>query len=258
MEEKKEEKKEAEEVQAAPEEVKEIEKVLTEEEVVATEEIKPVVPSPLEKWQPRTSLGKEVFEGKITDIEEIFKSGKIIKEPEIVDKLLPNLKSEIILIGGRTGKGGGAQRIPVKITATMHKSGRRFVTSAFSVVGNEDGLVGIGKGTAPEPRDAIAKSIQKAKLNLIKIKRGCGSWECGCGEEHSIPFKVEGKCGSVRVVLMPAPKGVGIVADDESKKIFRLAGIKDVWVKTFGNTSMRINLITAIYNALKKLYVYER
>jgi len=119
-------------------------------------------------------------------------------------------------------------------------------------------LVGIGKGTAPEPRDAIAKSVQKAKLNIIKVKRGCGSWECGCGEPHSIPFKVEGKCGSVRVVLMPAPKGVGIVADDESKKIFRLAGIKDVWVKTFGNTSMRINLITAIYNALKKLYIYER
>ena len=242
---------------AAPEEVKEIEKVPTEEEVPA-EEIKVVAPSPLEKWKPRTSLGKEVFEGKITDIEEIFKSGRIIREPEIVDKLLPNLKSEIILIGGRTGKGGGAQRIPVRITATMHKSGRRFTTSAFSVVGNEDGLVGIGKGTAPEPRDAIAKSVQKAKLNIIKIKRGCGSWECGCGEPHSIPFKVEGKCGSVRVVLMPAPKGVGIVADDEAKKIFRLAGIKDVWVKTFGNTSMRINLITAIYNALKKLYIYER
>jgi small subunit ribosomal protein S5 len=171
---------------------------------------------------------------------------------------LPNLKSEVILIGGRTGKGGGAQRIPVRITATMHKSGRRFTTSAFSVVGNEDGLVGIGKGKAPEPRDAIAKSVQKAKLNIIKVKRGCGSWECECNEPHSIPFKVEGKSGSVRVVLMPAPKGVGIVADEEAKKIFKLAGIKDVWVKTFGNTSMRINLITAIYNALKKLYVYER
>jgi small subunit ribosomal protein S5 len=242
---------------AAPEEVKEMEKVPTEEEVPA-EEIKLVVPSPLEKWKPRTSLGKEVFEGKVKDIEEIFKSGKIIKEPEIVDMLVPNLKSEVILIGRRTGKGGGAQRIPVKITATMHKSGRRFTTSAFSVVGNEDGLVGIGKGKAPEPRDAIAKSIQKAKLNLIKVERGCGSWECGCGEKHSIPFKTEGKSGSVRVVLMPAPKGVGIVADDESKKIFRLAGIKDVWVKSFGNTSMRINLITAIYNALKNLYTYNR
>ncbi|MEM5829641.1 MAG: 30S ribosomal protein S5 [Candidatus Aenigmatarchaeota archaeon] len=246
------------EEEAPKEEERKIEKIPTEEEVPTGEEVKLVVPTPLEKWVPRTSLGKEVFEGKITNIEEIFKAGKIIREPEIIDKLLPNLKSEIILIGRRTGKGGGAQRIPIRITATMHKSGRRFKASAFSVVGNEDGIVGVGKGAAPEPRDAIAKAIQRAKLNLIKIKRGCGSWECGCGEEHSIPFKVEGKSGSVRVVLMPAPKGVGIVADDESKKILRLAGIKDVWVKTFGNTSMRINLITAIYNALKNLYIYER
>ncbi|MEM5766497.1 MAG: 30S ribosomal protein S5 [Candidatus Aenigmatarchaeota archaeon] len=249
---------EAKEAEAPKEEIKEIEKLPTEEEVSVGEEIKVVMPSLLEKWKPRTGLGREVFEGKITSIEEILKAGRIIREPEIIDKLLPNIKSEIILIGGRTGKGGGAQRIPVRITAKMHKSGRRFTTSAFSVVGNEDGLVGIGKGVAPEPRDAITKSVQKAKLNLIKVKRGCGSWECGCGEEHSIPFKVEGKSGSVRVVLMPAPKGVGIVADDEAKKIFRLAGIKDVWVKTFGNTSMRINLITAIYNALKRLYIYER
>lgn len=243
----------------AEEEVKEIEKVPTEEEVpAAPEEIKAIAPTALEAWQPRTSLGKEVFEGKITDIEDVLKSGRRITEPEIVDKLVPNLKNEIILIGGRAGKGGGAQRIPVRMTAAMHRSGRRFTTSALAVVGNEDGLVGMGRGSALEARDAIAKSIQKAKLRLIKIKRGCGSWECGCGEQHSIPFKITGKSGSVRVTLMPAPKGIGFVADDESKKILRLAGIKDVWVKTFGSTSTRINLISAIYDALKKLYIYER
>ncbi|MEM7818639.1 MAG: 30S ribosomal protein S5 [Candidatus Aenigmatarchaeota archaeon] len=231
---------------------------MVEEEKIEEELSKVEVVSPLEKWQPKTSLGKEVFEGKITDIEEIFKSGRRITEPEIVDKLLPNLKSELILIGGRTGKGGGIQRIPVKITATMHKSGRRFKMTAFVVVGNEDGIVGIGKGAAPEARDAITKAIQKAKLNLIKIKRGCGSFECSCEELHSIPFKIEGKCGSVRAVLLPAPKGVGLVASDEAKKILRLAGIKDVWVNTFGNTSTRMNLIGAIFDALKKLYVYER
>jgi small subunit ribosomal protein S5 len=224
-----------------------------EEEKIEEELPKVEVVSALEKWKPKTSLGKEVFEGKITDIEEIFKSGRKITEPEIVDKLLPNLKNELILIGGRTGKGGGIQRIPVKITATMHKSGRRFTATAFVVVGNEDGIVGVGKGSAPETRDAITKAIQKAKLNLIKVKIGCGSFE-----PHSIPFKVEGKSGSVRAVLMPAPKGVGLVASDEAKKILRLAGIKDVWVKTFGNTSTRMNLIKAIFNALKNLYMYER
>lgn len=212
----------------------------------------------LARWIPKTRLGKEVFEKKITDIDEILKSGVQIKESEIVDQLVPNMKNELILIGGRTGKGGGIQRIPVKITATMHKSGRRFTTNAFVVVGNEDGIVGIAKGSAVESRDSIEKSIKKAKLRIMRIKRGCGHWECSCGQPHTIPFKTEGHSGSVTVQLFPAPKGVGLVADDSSKKIFRLAGIKDVWVKTFGNTSARTNLITAIFDAMKKLYVYER
>jgi small subunit ribosomal protein S5 len=212
----------------------------------------------LAKWVPKTRLGKEVFEKKITDIDEILKSGNQIKESEIVDQLVPNMKNELILIGGRRGKGGGVQRIPVKITATMHKSGRRFTTNAFVVVGNEDGIVGIAKGSAIESRDSIEKSIKKAKLKIMRIKRGCGHWECSCGQPHTIPFKTEGHSGSVKVQLMPAPKGVGLVADDQSKKIFKLAGIKDIWVKTFGNTSARINLISAIFDALKKLYVYER
>lgn len=234
-------------------EKEELEKIPIPEEIPV-----PKVEVPLEKWVPKTELGRQVFEGKITDVEEIFKSGKKIIEPEIIDRLVPNLKNELVLIGGRAGKGGGVQRIPIKITAKMTKSGRRFNYSVFIVVGNEDGLVGISKGTSSETRVAIDKGIKRAKLNLIKIKRGCGSWECGCKTEHSIPFKVTGKTGSVRVKLFPAPKGVGLVADDESKKIFRLAGIKDIWVKTFGNTSSRINLISAIFDALKKLYVYER
>ncbi|MEM7821202.1 MAG: 30S ribosomal protein S5 [Candidatus Aenigmatarchaeota archaeon] len=227
-----------------------------EAEVEELPSVKPEVS--LEAWVPKTTLGKKVLNGDISNIDDILNSGEKIMEAEIIDKLVPNLKDEIIMIGGRTGKGGGIERIPIRITAKMHRSGRRFKMNAFVVVGNEDGLVGIGKASAPEARDAINKAIKKAKLNIIRVKRGCGSWECGCGEEHSIPFKTEGKAGSVRVILMPAPKGVGLVADDESKKILRLAGIKDVWVKSFGNTGMRINLISAIFDAFKKLYIYER
>jgi len=212
----------------------------------------------LANWVPKTSLGKAVMEGKITNIDQILSSGKRILEPEIVDKLLPNLKSELILIGGRTGKGGGIQRIPIRITARMTKSGRRFKMSALVVVGNENGYVGIGKGKSVDARKAVDKAVRNAKLNIMKIKRGCGSWECGCGGEHSIPYKVEGKSGSVRVTLLPAPKGVGLVAPDEAKKILSLAGIKDVWMRSRGDTSTRINLIRAIFNALKKLYEYER
>jgi small subunit ribosomal protein S5 len=230
-------------------------------EVVPVEEVEVPevkVETAIDKWKPKTKLGKEVFEGKIIDIDEILKSGMKISEPEIVDKLIPDIKNDLIFIGGRTGKGGGIQRIPIKITAIMKRSGRRFTTNAFVVVGNEDGLVGIGKGSAVEARNSIEKAIRKAKMNLIRVKRGCGHWECGCDTPHSIRFKTYGKSGSVKVYIMPAPKGVGLVAGDETKKILKIAGIKDAYVKTFGNTSMRINLITAVYDALKKLYIYEK
>ena len=57
---------------------------------------------------------------------------------------------------------------------------------------------------------------------------------------------------------MPAPKGVGLVADNETKKLLKLAGIKDIWVRTFGNTSNRINLISAVFDALKNLHAYDK
>ncbi len=212
----------------------------------------------LENWKPRTSLGKSVMNLEITNIEEILSSGKQIREPEIVDKLIPNIKNEIILIGGRKGKGGGRQRIPIKTNATVTKSGRRFTMNAFAVVGNGDGIIGIGKGSSPESRYAVNKSINKAKLNLLVVNRGCGSWECGCDIGHSIPYKTKGKTGSVKVELLPAPKGVGLVCGDEIKKVFRLAGVKDIWVKSYGNTGMRINFVSAVFDALKNLNIYKR
>jgi small subunit ribosomal protein S5 len=232
-------------------EVKQIQAVPVPEEVPRTK-----FDTALDKWVPKTRIGKDVFSGKITSIDDVLNLGLPIRESEIVDKLVPEIKNEIILIGGRTGKGGGIQRIPVKITAKMHRSGRRLASSSFAVVGNENGLVGVGKGNAIEARDAIGKAIQRAKMNIIRIKMGCGSWECKCGTKHSIPLKTIGKSGSVRVELLPAPKGVGLVAENEAKKILRLAGIKDVWVRTSGNTSARINLVSAIFDALKKLYIY--
>jgi small subunit ribosomal protein S5 len=102
----------------------------------------------LDKWVPKTKIGKDVFSGKIKSIDEVLDLGLPLRESEIIDKLIPEIKNEVILIGGRTGKGGGIQRIPVKITAKMHRSGRRLASSAFVVVGNENGLVGVGKGNA--------------------------------------------------------------------------------------------------------------
>ena len=115
------------------------------------------------------------------------------------------------------------------------------------------GYVCIGRGKAKETRPAREKAVRKAKLNIIKIKTGCGSWSCNCKEPHSVPFKVSGKCGSVHVQLVPAPKGTSLCCEDECKKLMTLAGIKDVYIKIVGNSRAKINLITASFLALKKL-----
>ena len=87
----------------------------------------------------------------------------------------------------------------------------------------------------------------------MKIKRGCGSWKCGCGEPHTLPFTIEGKCGSVRIRFFPAPKGTGLRSEHECAKILKLAGVTDVWSKTFGKTATKLNLIKASIAALRQL-----
>jgi small subunit ribosomal protein S5 len=220
-------------------------------EVVVEEKEKPREAKP--GWIPKTQLGQRVLKGEFKTIEDVLKTGQLILEPEIVDYLVPDLKNEIIYIGGSPGKGGGIRRTATRRTVRMHKSGRRFKLSSVMVVGDERGVAGIGKASSREHKTAIEKALEQAKLNIIRVKKGCGSWECGCGEDHSIPFKTQASCGSVKVTLMPAPKGVGIVASDPVKKALKLAGVKDIWVKTSGNTHARSNLIYAVFQALKNL-----
>ncbi|HLD48911.1 MAG TPA: 30S ribosomal protein S5 [archaeon] len=203
-------------------------------------------------WKPKTEVGMKVFEGTITNIDEIFSSGKKISEPEIADRLL-TLKSEIIFIGGSPGKGGGIKRTTTRRTVRMHRSGRRYKVSALVVVGDSNGHIGIGKASAVEHSVAIEKATQAAKLNIIPVKRGCGSWECGCKEGHSIPVSINGKSGSVNIALKPAPKGVGLCVNDEAKKMMRLAGINDIWCSSFGDTRSRVNYAFALFKAFKKI-----
>ena len=207
----------------------------------------------MEDWVPKTKLGKMVMSGEIKSIEEIFEKGMRIREPEIVDMLVPDLKSEIIYVGGSPGKGGGIRRTPTRRTARMHKSGRRFTASAMVVVGNGNGLIGVGFAKSNDNSEAIEKATRNAKLNIIPVRRGCGSWECTCGKPHSLEFKAVGKAGSVKVELLPAPQGLGLCVPDEMKKVMKLAGIKDVWMKSLGNTGARINFTMAIYEALRAM-----
>lgn len=193
----------------------------------------------LEQWVPRTRLGKMILEGRITSIEEVFMGGLRIKEPQIVDTLLPDLQEEVININ-----------LVQKQTDAGEKS--RF--KAIVAVGNRDGYIGLGSGKANQVRTAIEKAAADARLKLIPVRRGCGSWECGCGRPHSVPFQIEGKCGGVRIIIVPGPRGLGLVASEVAKIILNLAGIKDCWTRSYGSTRTVPSFAYAVFDALKNTY----
>jgi small subunit ribosomal protein S5 len=204
-------------------------------------------------WAPKTEVGKLVKSGKITNIDTVLDAGKKILEIEVIDLLLPNAQSELLLIGQSKGKFGGGQRRVFRQTQKKTREGNKPSFSTVAVVGNNNGYVGLGYGKAKETVPAREKAFRNAKLNIFKIRRGAGSWEDASTEPHSIPFAVEGRCGSVRLKLMPAPKGTGLCIEKECAKILKLAGIKDVWSKTIGQTKTKMNTIAACERALRKL-----
>ncbi|MBU1201680.1 MAG: 30S ribosomal protein S5 [Nanoarchaeota archaeon] len=205
-----------------------------------------------ETWISKTELGQKVQNKEIIDIDEILTKGQVILESQIVDKLL-DLETELLLIGQAKGKFGGGQRRVFRQTQKKTKEGNKPKFTTLAVVGDKNGHIGIGRGKAKETVLAREKAIRKAKLNLFVIRRGSGSWESRSDEPHSIPFKVEGKCGSVTIKLMPAPKGTGLCIEKECAKILQLAGVQDIWSKTYGQTKNKINLINALESALRKL-----
>ncbi len=192
--------------------------------------------NPLDSWVPKTRLGRMVFEGQITSIYEIFEEGYRIKEVEIVDVLVPELRDDVV---------------DINLVQKQTDAGERSRFRAVVAMGNDDGLIGVGIGKAPRVRNAIEKGIRDAKMKLYPIRRGCGSWECDCGEPHSVPFKVSGKSGSVVMTLIPGSKGLGLVAGDIAKRVLTLAGVKDCWSKSIGATQTTVSFSLATFEALK-------
>ncbi len=190
-------------------------------------------------WVPKTRLGALVSEGKITSLEEIFESGQKIKESEIVKRLVPDMKTNVVSVG---------------IVQKQTDAGEVTKFAAVVAVGNEAGWFGVGRGKAVQMRSAIDKATNDAFLNLIPVKRGCGSWECRCGQFHSVPFRISGKGGSVRVEIIPGPRGLGLVAGETVRNLLTLAGIKDAWTRTYGSTSTMSSIANAVYDALKKIH----
>ena len=233
------------------EEKEEIVKKIEEKEKPRSRYAKPDISEIREAWEPKTKLGKDVKTGKIKDIDEILDNDNKILEEGIVDYLL-NLESDLMAIGQAKGKFGGGKRRAWRQTQRKTQEGNVLTFSSMAVVGDCQGHVGIGVGKASETLPARDKALRKAKLNIIKVKRSCSSFDCSCSEPHSIPFEVTGKCGSVKITLIPAPQGTGLVVANELKKILRLAGIQDVYSKTFGSIRTSFNLAKACIEALKE------
>jgi len=222
------------------------------EEAIISEAVRSPTQVALESWVPKTELGKLVKSGKIKNIDEILDQGLKILEPQIVDSLLL-LNTELLNTGQAKGKFGGGKRRTWRQTQKKTEDKNVITFSVMAVVGDGNGHVGVGLARAAETLPAKEKAIRQAKLNIVKINRGCASYDCSCDEPHSIPFKVSGKCSSVELHFMPAPQGTGLVVGNEVKKIMRLAGIKDLYGKSFGQTSTTINVAKATMQALNKL-----
>lgn len=205
----------------------------------------------LSQWVPKTKLGRQVKKEEIKNIDEILDSGRVILEEQIVDSLL-DIKSDLISIGQAKGKFGGGKRRAWRQTQRKTKEGNVPTFSTMAVVGDGNGHIGIGEGRSSETLPARDKAIRQAKLSLIRIQRGCSAFDCACDELHTIPFEVNGKSGSVKVTLIPAPQGTGLVVGKELKKVLSLAGIEDVYSRTEGRKRTTFNLVKACFEALNK------
>merc|ERR1711966_620766 len=149
-----------------------------------------------EELVPVTKLGRLVKDGKIKKLEQIFLFSIPIKEYQILDFFLgQKLKDEVMKI------------MPVQ---KQTSAGQRTRFKAFVVVGDNAGHVGLGVKCAKEVATAIRGAIICPKLAIVPVRRGY--WGNKLGSPHTVPAKATGKCGSVRVRLVPAPRGTGIVA----------------------------------------------
>ena len=189
-------------------------------------------------WQPKTKLGRLVKSGKIKSIEEIFYHAIPIKEAEIVEHLCgDSLKDEIMKI------------MPVQ---KQTRAGQRTRFKAIAAVGDGNGHIGLGIKTAAEVANAIKGATIYAKLSILPVRRGY--WGNKIGQPHTVPNTVTGKCGSIRMRLIPAPRGSGIVAGSVAKRLLTMAGFEDLFTSSLGHTKTTFNFLVATYHTMKETY----
>jgi len=193
------------------------------------------------EWVPVTKLGRLVKDNKIESIEDIYLHSLPIKEYQIIDQFFApgTLKDEVMKIH------------PVQ---KMTSAGQRNRFVCYVLVGDCNGHIGLGSKCAKEVATAIRGGIIAAKLSLIPIRRGY--WGGKLGQPHTVPMKVAGKCGSVRVRLVPAPRGTLVVGSPVLKKMLQFCGVTDCFSCSCGHTRTKGNFIKATFEALRHTYSY--
>jgi len=190
------------------------------------------------EWVPCTKLGRLVRDGKIRSMEQVFLFSLPIKEYQVTDLFMKDkLKDEVMQI------------MPVQ---KQTSAGQRTRFKCVVCVGDYDGHIGMGTKCAKEVATAIRGGINAAKCGVLPVRRGY--WGAKIGLPHTVPIKLTGKCGSVRIRLIPAARGTGIVASPTSKKVLQMAGIQDCYTASQGHTKTRGNFAKAAFDALSKSY----